>query len=506
MSEKKKLSFPSAYTVLFIVLILATLLTWIIPAGKYDTLSYDTDNKVFVITHPDESTEEMEATQATLDKLNIKAELDKFTDGTIYKPMAITGTYQKMERHSQGFFDFIMAPIQGVYEVIDIILFIFMIGGMVGIVNFLGVFNEGIEALARVSKGREQVIIALVCFLIALGGTSFGMCEETIAFYPILVPIFLKSGYDAMVGVAAIWMGSCIGCMFSTVNPFSVVIASNAAGINFREGMGIHLVGLIIGVILTIGYILRYARKVKADPSKSIIYESKQHLEEKFLSGDVDAEVAAGKMRTSSKIILFLFFCVFVVMIYGVVKLEWWFGETAALFMCAGVVFGIIGRMSEKDICRVFIGGASDLVGVALVCGLARGVNYLMENGMISDTLLHTMSGWVKGMNPIVFICVMMVIYIILGFFINSSSGLAMLSIPIMAPLADAVGLPRSTVISAYIYGLGLIGVVTPTGLILPVLEMIDTTYNKWLKFIWPLCIIYFVFGLIMLIAQVMIG
>ena len=501
--KKKKLEFPSAYTVLFIVLILAAILTWVIPAGKYSTLSYNGDTNMFEITAPDGTVTEMEATQATLDELHVNASLEKFTDGSIYKPMAITGTYEKMEPQHQGLLDFIMAPVNGVYEVIDIIFFIFMIGGTVGIVNYLGVFNEGINALARVSKGREQLIIAVVCFLVAMGGTTFGMAEETIAFYPILIPIFLSSGYDAMVGIAAIWMGSCIGCMFSTVNPFSVVIASNAAGVSFNNGISFRNVGLIIGIILTVGFIIRYAKRVQKDPSLSVIYEKKEELETKFnITGE--EEISNEKMSPRSAIILIGFFATFVIMVYGVAKMDWWFGEMAALFMVAGVLFGIIGGMNEKDIAKVFINGSSDLVGVALVCGLARAVNYLMENGLISDTLLYTMSGWVKGMNPILFISIMLVIYIILGFFINSSSGLAMLSIPIMAPLADAVGLPRETVISAYIYGLGLIGVVTPTGLILPVLEMIDVTFNKWLKFIWPLMIIYFILGLVMLIVQVM--
>jgi uncharacterized ion transporter superfamily protein YfcC len=190
-------------------------------------------------------------------------------------------------------------------------------------------------------------------------------------------------------------------------------------------------------------------------------------------------------------------------MIIGVSKLGWWFGEMAALFLCSAIILGIIGGLQEKEIAREFINGASDLVGVALVCGLARAVNILLENGKVSDTLLHTMSGWVEGMNPVLFIVVMMLVFIVLGFFINSSSGLAVLSIPIMAPLADAVGLPRELVISAYIYGLGLIGLITPTGLILASLEMVDVTFNKWLRFCWPLMVIWTILGMVMLIAQI---
>lgn len=500
--KKKKNGFPSAYSVLFIVMILAAILTYIIPAGQYSTLAYNADKDVFEITKPSGTVMEMSATQSTLDKLHINADLDKFKDGTINKPMAVQGTYVRMHQAGQGIKALVLAPIDGVYQCMDIVLFIFMIGGTVGILNYMGAFNAGITELARVSKGREEIIIAVVTFLIALGGTTFGMAEETIAFYPILIPIFLKSGYDAMVGIAAIWCGSSIGCMFSTVNPFSVVIASNAAGINFNAGMSFRIVGLIIGVVLTVAFIIRYANRVKADPSYSIIYADKEHIENKFgITGEVEEK--EHKMSLKYKIVLILFFLTFVIMIIGVSKLGWWFGEMAALFLCSAIILGIIGGLQEKEIAREFINGASDLVGVALVCGLARAVNILLENGKVSDTLLHTMSGWVEGMNPVLFIVVMMLVFIVLGFFINSSSGLAVLSIPIMAPLADAVGLPRELVISAYIYGLGLIGLITPTGLILASLEMVDVTFNKWLRFCWPLMVIWTILGMVMLIAQI---
>ncbi|MDD6880154.1 MAG: YfcC family protein, partial [Firmicutes bacterium] len=300
--KKKKFSFPSAYTVLFIVLILAVALTYIIPAGEYSSLTYDEDAQCFLVTDPKGDVAELPATQETLDKLNVKADLEKFIDGSIYKPMAISGTYTSLEQNGQGVVDFIMAPINGVYETVDIMLFIFMIGGLVGIVNHLGVFNAGIGALARVSNGKEEVIIAVVTFLIALGGTSFGMAEETIAFYPILIPIFIKSGYDAMTGIAAIWCGSSIGCMFSTVNPFSVVIASNAAGINFKEGMLIRFIGLIIGVILTVVYIVRYGKKVQKNPQLSVVYDDTDRINAKLKMDEQKDEYE--KMPLQFKIIL----------------------------------------------------------------------------------------------------------------------------------------------------------------------------------------------------------
>ncbi len=497
---KKKLSFPTAFTVLVIVLILCAGLTWFVPAGSYAKLLYDGDTQTFIVTNPDGSEYELPGTQETLDELGIVNDISKFEDGSIYKAIAIPGTFEELEQQGQGVMDVIMAPIEGVYDSIDVILFIFIIGGCIGVLNYTGAFNAGIAALSRVTKGKEYILIVFITFLIALGGTTFGMAEETIALYPILIPVFLAAGYDAMVCIAAIYLGSSIGCMFSTVNPFSVVIGSNAAGINFTEGMTIRLIGLVLGTAITIAYILKYASKIKKDPSKSLLFADREAMEKKFLGGD---QAEAPALTTRYKIVLILFVLTFVVMIYGVAKLDWWFGEMTALFLVSGILIGIIAGLGEKEFVGQFVGGASDLTSVALVVGVARSITIVLDNGLISDSILHSMSKLVEGMNPNIFIIVMMLIFIVLGFFINSSSGMAVLSIPIMAPLADAVGLPREVIISAYIYGLGLIGFITPTGLILASLEMVDVTFDKWLKFVMPLMGIIAAFGAVMLLIEV---
>jgi uncharacterized ion transporter superfamily protein YfcC len=326
------------------------------------------------------------------------------------------------------------------------------------------------------------------------------MAEETIAFYPIIIPIFLAAGYDAMVGIAAIYLGSCIGTMFSTVNPFCTVIASNAAGISFTEGMNFRLVGLVLGTIIVIAYIIKYANKVRKDPSKSLIYDIKAHIEAKY--ADEEGGDAA-PLTLRGKLILIIFFLTFVVMIWGVSSQDWWFSEMTALFLISGIIIGFISGMGEKIFVDQFIAGAADLMSVALIIGVARSINIILENGLISDTILYGMSNAVSGMSPSIFVILMMFVFIILGFFISSSSGLAVLSIPIMAPLADSVGVPRDVIISCYMYGLGLISFITPTGLILASLSMVDVTYDKWLKFIMPLLGIITVFALGLLLVEV---
>ncbi len=502
MSKKKKLGFPSAFTVLFIVLIMAAMLTYFVPAGSYSKLAYNGDEKSFTVTKPDGSEESMPGTQATLDQLKVKINIAKFEDGSVYKPVAIPNTYEQVESHPQGFLDVLKSPIKGVYDTIDIIMFVFVLGGMIGVINHTGAFDAGIAALSRATKGKEFILIIVVSSLIALGGTTFGMAEETIALYPILIPIFLATGYDAIVCIAAIYMGSSVGTMFSTVNPFATVIASNAAGITFTEGLNIRLVGLILSMIITLVYIIRYAQKVKKDPSLSLVADQKAEIEERFLKNYDPNNAPSFDWRKISMLIIF--FGSFVWMVVGVSKLGWWFEEMTALFLGASIVIGFLSGLSEKTFVDKFVAGAGELIGVALIIGVARAINGIMDAGMISDTILYYSSGAVQGMNGGIFSIVMMLVFGVLGFFIPSSSGLAVLSMPIMAPLADTVGLPRDIIVSAYTYGQGLMAFITPTGLILATLAMVDVTYDRWIKFIMPLMGMIGAFAAVMLVIQAM--
>lgn len=500
MKKKKKLSFPTAFTVLFIVLILSAVLTYIVPAGAYSKLSYNSEDKAFNITTPKGDVIKEPATENTLNKLGIKIGLEKFEDGSINKPIAIPNTYERVEQKPQGILQIIQAPIEGTYNTIEIIMFILIIGGVMGILNVTGAFNAGIAELSRVTKGKEYILIVLLNILIAIGGTTFGLAEETIALYPILISIFLAAGYDAIVCIATIYMGSAIGTMFSTVNPFSSVIASNAAGINFTEGLSFRAIGLVAATIIALVYIIRYANKIKKDPTKSLIYDQKEEIENKYLH-ESNKEVPEFTFRL--KLMLIIFALAFVVMIYGVAARGWSFTQMTALFLVVGIIIGVISGIGEKAFVNNFVAGAADLVGVALIIGVARSINLILENGQISDTLLNYFSGIVNGMNGSVFIIIMLIIFVILGFFIPSSSGLAVLAIPIMAPLADTVGLPRDVIVSSYQFGQGLISFITPTGLILATLEMVDVTYNKWLKFIMPLMIYIAIFAAVLLLIQV---
>ena len=486
--KRKNIEFPTAYTVLFLILILVTVLTHVIPAGKYNRLSYQESTNEFVVETYGNGNINLEATQKNLDKLEIKIDVNKFIDGTIKKPMAIPNTYVKLDGKAQGLKELIIAPISGIAESIDIIIFVLILGGIVGIVNKTGTFNIAMKAISQKTKGKEFSLVIISFIFFAAGGTIFGFWEETIPFYSILMPLFLINNFDPLVPMATIFLGSAVGCMFSTVNPFSTIIASNAAGISFNEGLKFRFVALIVFSIISLLYINRYIKKVKKNSNNSLVIEEQEEIREKFLK-DYSQETNI-KFDWRKKIILFLFVFQFIIMIWGVSSLGWWFQEAAAMFFGVAIIIMLLSGLSEKEAVNGFISGASEVVGVTLIIGLARAINIIMENGMISDTLLFYSSNVVAEMGKGLFSIVMLLIFGFLGIFIPSTSGLAVLSMPILAPLADTVGLSRAVVVDAFTWGQGVILFITPTGLIFVVLQIVGIPYNKWLKFVMPLMLI----------------
>ncbi len=496
--QKKKLSFPTAITVLFIVLIFAAALTFIIPSGQFAKLSYDSEQNLFQISSPDGEINYMPANQESLDKLGVTGSIDKILDGSISKAIAIPNTYERLEGNPQGIWDILSAAVHGVYDSIDIIMFVFVICGMINVLNYTGAFNAGIASLSKLTKGKEFLLIIFITFIIAAGGTTFGLAEETIALYPILLPIFLSSGYDAVTCVSAIYMGSSVGGMFATTNPFSLGNAANSAGMSIADGMVFRVIGLVIATIITIIYTLAYAKRIKFEPSKSLCYENRQYHMDKFGQQDTVHEFT-WRMKLS----LILLASTFILLVFGIVFKSWAFDSMTVLFLISSLILAFISGIGEKAFVDQFISGAADVLGVAFIIGIARGVNIILENGMISDTILNSFSGMVTQMSPIIFILLMFLIFIVLGFFIQSSSGLAVLSIPVLAPLADSVGVSRDVIMSAYVFGLGLVSAISPTGLILSSLTMVKVSYSKWLKFIMPLFAILAVLAAILLCIQV---
>ncbi|MBT8315484.1 MAG: YfcC family protein [Maribacter sp.] len=495
----KKLKFPTAQTILIIIAGFVTLLTWLIPAGQYDNLVYNATNNTLTKTSLKESVE-LAATQETLESLNIKIPIQKFTSGDIYKPIGIPDTYKEVESKPQGLAALVKSPIKGIIAAADIIFLILIIGGLIGIMNLTGAFDAGLSWIAKTLKGREYLLIILVTTLIAAGGTTFGLSEETMAFYPILIPVFLAAKYDAMVGLACIFLGSGIGAMCSTINPFSTIIASDAAGINWTIGLENRIIMLVVCLTITILYILRYAKRVKDNPSKSLIYDQKESLEELF---KVNTKNTSTEFTNRLRLIIAVFSLCFIVMIAGVSFFNWWFVEMTSTFLVGAILIGFIGRIKESVFVETFARGAADLLSVAFIIGIARGISIIMEDGLVSDTILYQASFITEGMNKGLFANVMFFIYGGLSFFIPSSSGLAVLTMPIMSPLADTVNIGRETIVDTYQYGNGLFYLINPTSLILVALTIVKIGFNKWLQFVLPLLVLLILTTMLLLTISV---
>lgn len=494
-----KLKFPSAQTILLVIAALVALLTWVVPSGKYDNLSYNAADNTFIRKSLGKSIV-IPAKQASLDALNIKIPLKKFTEGAITKPISIPNTYKGTDSNSQGFFEFVQSPIKGIIAASDIIFLVLIIGGLIGIMNMTGAFDAGIFWLVTKLKGKEYILIILTTTLVALGGTTFGFAEETLAFFPILIPVFIAAKYDAMVGLACIFLGSSVGTMCSTTNPFSTIIASDAAGINWTSGLEGRILMFIICVTISILYILRYAKKIKKDPTKSLIFDQKEAMESHF------GHLSKGEivlLTNKLKLILFVFASCFIIMIIGVALLDWWFIEMTSVFLVGAITIGFIAKINESDFVNAFSKGAGELLGVAFIIGIARGVSILMDDGLISDTVLFNASALTEGMNKGVFANALFFIYNGLSFFIPSSSGMAVLTMPIISPLADTVGIGREIIVNTYQYGQGLFAIINPTGLILASLAIVKIGFDKWIKFVMPLVIVLILVSMVMLTISV---
>ncbi|MBR5328821.1 MAG: YfcC family protein [Firmicutes bacterium] len=451
---------PTAYSILFLLIIVVAIATWFVPAGEYDIF---------------------------MDQSGVE------------KP--ISGTYHQVESEAQTIGDVLLAAFRGFYDAVDICLFILAVGGFLGVMMKTGAVNAGIFNIVRLLKGREMWMIPILMVLFGLGGTTFGMAEETIAFYPLLIPVFVMAGYDTLTAAAVILLGAGMGVIGSTVNPFATGIASGFAGISIGEGIGIRLLMLVLLETLAILFVLRYARMVKHDPEKSIVYKTRL-VDAAHFAVDQDSDIPV--LTAKRKVVLALFALTFLVMIYGVIPfadlgihfiptLGWGFTELSALFLVGAVVVGIVYRLREADIADSFVAGAADLLGVALIIAISRGITVVMNDGMITATILHAGEEVLATAGSVTFSVLSYVIYLLFSFLIPSSSGLATLSIPIMAPLGEFAGVASSLIVTAFQSASGLVNLVTPTSAILVGgLAMARVSYVQWLRFVWPFLLVIF--------------
>ena len=455
----RKLKFPSAYTILFGLIIAVAVATWFVPAGQY----------------------ERQRSEA------------------LGKEVPVAGTYREVEPNPQGFVDVVLAPIAGFFDpasyearAIDVSLFVLIIGGFLGVVTRTGAIDTGIARTMVRLKGREKWMIPILMALFAAGGTVYGMAEETLAFYPLIIPVMLAARYDALTGVAIIMLGAGVGVLGSTVNAFATVIASNAASIPFTDGIGLRFVILILCWLACVVHVMRYAERVRQDPERSIVADRRESNAEHFLRDrDPSAAGEAPALTLQQTLVLVVFALTFAVMIWGVSAGGWWMAEMSGLFLLSSILVGLIGRLGEEDFVNTFVDGARALLGVALIIGIARGIVVVMDAGRMTDTILFWAEGAVSDLPAIAFINAMFGLEAALSFFVPSTSGLAVLTMPVMAPLADFAGVQRALVVTAYQSASGIVNLIVPTSaVVMGGLALGRVPYERWLRFMWPLLVI----------------
>src|SRR5450755_1338013 len=334
----------SPITVLMIITAAAALASWLLPAGKYDKLS-NKGNNVFIVAN-EKGNIELPFSQRTLDSLHIRISLPKFKNGSIQKPVSIPGTYHAVAKNREGPTGILQAPIKGIYDAVEIFLFLLLLGSFMNIFQESGALITGLSFLSHRMKGKEGWLIIILTFLFSFGGASYGMQEEALVFYPIITPIFLAAGYDLLVPAAVIFGGTQLGYLSSFTNPFSTILASNAAGVNWTDGLFERITIFIISIIIYTAYIVRYANKTKKNLAASFVYQQDDIIPTYHIAVSIDVSTAP-EFSSRTKWLLILFLATFLVMITGVILWDWWFLEMSTLVLTATILFGIIVRMNE---------------------------------------------------------------------------------------------------------------------------------------------------------------
>lgn len=446
--------------------------------------------------------------------------------------------------------DFCTAPIKGFADALPVCLFVMILGGFLGMMTETGALDNGIAVLVQKLKGNEIMLIPVLMLIFSLGGTTYGMCEETVPFYALLAATMMAAGFDPMVGAATVLLGAGCGCLGSTVNPFAVGAAVDAlTGVDIAVNQSI-IIGLgavlwLVTTVMSIVFVMNYAKKVKADKGSTIL--SMQELK--------DAEEAHGKAASEvhkevkltgrQKGVLIAFAFTFVVMIVGFIPLadlnegvanffdagavydadgnavvqgwsalitglpigQWYFDEASTWFFLMAILIGIIGGLSEKQIVNTFITGAADMMSVVLVIALARGISVLMANTGLDVYVLDAAANALAGLSGVIFAPMSFLVYFGLSFLIPSTSGMATVSMPIMGPLAVKLGFSPEVMVMIFSAAIGVVNLFTPTsGAIMGGLALAKIEWTTWLKFALKLIVaLSVVCAIILTVACVML-
>lgn len=450
---KKKFVFPNTYVIIILMMIVAVLLTWIIPSGEFE---------------------------------RVKDEVSK-------QSIIIPGTFKYIENNPISLFKIPVYIMKGLAKASDIVFLVIIVGGAFNIIIETGMFQSFAGRLTKVFSNKEVLIIPAFSTIFALACTTMGV-NTFIGFAPIAVIIARSIGYDAIVGVSMVALGGAIGFSTGTFNPFTTGVAQSLAGLPIFSGLGYRFVCLVVFLVVTNIYIIWYAKKIKANPEASVVYEMEQENKKIEVS-----EKQHDKIEGRHYLVLLIVIACFVLLVYGSQNWKWKLQENAAMFIWMGVLSGFAYGFGPSKIAEEFTKGAKKLVYGALMIGMANGISLILTDGKILDTTVQYLGGLLVTLPSYLQAAGMFLMQLLINGLITSGSGQAAATMPIMLPVADIIGITKQTTVLAFNFGDGLSNYILPTSsALMGFIAMVGISYSNWMKFMWRLFLIWIVVGAIL--------
>lgn len=449
----KQFRVPHVYAIIFALMVIFAVLTWIVPSGSYQR--QEVNGREVTVAGTYEQSEKTYIDEETGDEVDLR----------------------------QGVFDVLQAPTRGIQEAIEVVAFILIVGGSFQVITKTGAITSGMGRVVRRFKNKDILIIPIAMVLFALGGTSFGMAEETLPFFAIFMPIMMAMGFDSMTAFMVVFVGARTGYIASTINPFNVLIAQGILGIQGNPQLWLRMIAWVVLTAVAITWVVLYARRVKKNPESSITFEDDIAKKVEFAADEsaLDAEFTGRQ-----KGVLAVFIAGMCLIIWGLVTQGWYMNEISAVFLAMGLLAGVIAGFSQDVIAQEFVAGIADFAFSAIVVGLARGILVIASDGMIIDTILNALATGLGGIPAVLFTTLLYAVENLLAILVPSSSGLAALTAPIFGPLTELMGLNPEAAVWALSMGSATMSLICPASAILVAgLGVCKIKLGQWWKTVW---------------------
>lgn len=449
----KQFKVPHVYAIIFALMVIFAVLTWIVPSGSYQR--QEVNGREVTVAGTYEQSEKTYIDEETGDEVDLR----------------------------QGVFDVLQAPTRGIQEAIEVVAVILIVGGSFQVITKTGAITSGMGRVVRRFKNKDILIIPIAMVLFALGGTSFGMAEETLPFFAIFMPIMMAMGFDSMTAFMVVFVGARTGYIASTINPFNVLIAQGILGIQGNPQLWLRMIAWVVLTAVAITWVVLYARRVKKNPESSITFEDDIAKKVEFAADEsaLDAEFTGRQ-----KGVLAVFIAGMCLIIWGLVTQGWYMNEISAVFLAMGLLAGVIAGFSQDVIAQEFVAGIADFAFSAIVVGLARGILVIASDGMIIDTILNALATGLGGIPAVLFTTLLYAVENLLAILVPSSSGLAALTAPIFGPLTELMSLNPEAAVWALSMGSATMSLICPTSAILVAgLGVCRIKLGQWWKTVW---------------------